>query len=160
MKIQSGSETEFLLAGKILRVNAKCNGTDRVSALVAGSFNFAKWTVKLTYKNISGSSNRAASFKYTIGSNNHEYEEVMDFEDFAESVVNDIEVGGMDFDDFLDDFGYRGDSRARSIYGACVRNTRKMSRVFSLRRRDFVNQAGIGGWECLLASAAESSNSA
>lgn len=159
MKIQSGSETTFDLNGSTLRVNAKCNGIEEHTTHVYQSgrshiINRAKWTVKLTFRG------RAASFKYTIGEGNAGYSEQMDFDGFTECIVMDMCAGEMSYNDFRDEFGYSDSTTHRAVHTACVETVRKLNRVFSFRRGDFTDQADKGDWACLLASAAESLNTA
>ena len=153
MKIQSGAEVEFVLAGEILRVNAKCNDVKHHDGFGTG-FNRAHWTVKFTF------GDRAASFKYTVGEGNAGYDTELDFDCFAECMVTDMRAGESSYDDFCGDLGYNDALSSRAVYAACIRNVEKLNRVFGIRRDDFVEQSYEGGWQCLLASAAESSKSA
>ena len=153
MKIQSGSEMRFNLNGSTLRVNAKCNGsTEHTHG--TGRFFRSDWTVKMTFQG------RAASFKYHVGEGNADYMTEMGFDDFTECIVMDMRSGQMDYDDFCEEWGHSDSTTNRAIYAACSRSADKMNRVFQFRREEFVSQSDKGDWECLLASAVESLNTA
>jgi len=146
--IRSGSEARFDLNGKVVRVCAKFNNysDDRV-----GTYNvrYAHWTVKIEYD---GKSGRAASFKYRQGSGIQGFDQYIDFADFAECIVMDARCGEGydDFADFLDDFGYDPDDRdgrGRLAWDYCNECVRKLNRVFSFHRADFIRQAEGRYWE-------------
>jgi hypothetical protein len=153
MKVQTGSETLFMLGEHYLRVNAKCNDVKHHDGF-GGGFKKAHWTVKMTFKG------RAASFKYSIGDGNDKYDTEMDFEGFAECIVIDMRAGETSYVDFCDEFGYSDSTTNRNVHAACMRSTEKLNRLFSFRRRDFIDRAERGNWSCLHVSAEESVKSA